>query len=69
MMVKNYRKKSVQPMQPWVEDSNMNGISVSDKDKARGCPRDGDMIAHNPASPKDRWLVSREFFDANYEEA
>ncbi len=67
--MKNYRKKQLQPMEPWTPETDMTGVSVSDADKANGSPRDGDMIAVNPSDQTDRWLVAADFFAANYEEA
>lgn len=67
-MIKNYRKKQVQPMFPWYEGCNMTGVSVSDADKANGSPKLGDMIAINPNNLKDKWLVAEKFFNDNYEE-
>ena len=67
--MKNYRKKQLQPMEPWTSETDMVGVSVSDADKANGSPKDGDMIAVNPSDASDRWLVSADFFAANYEEA
>jgi hypothetical protein len=67
--MKNYRKKQLQPMEPWTPETDMELVSVSLADKANGSPRTGDMIAVNPTTPKDRWLVAAEFFQANYKEA
>ena len=68
MTMKNYRKKQLQPMEPWTPETDMQGVSVSDADKSNESPKAGDMIAVNPASPTDRWLVAADFFAANYEE-
>jgi len=67
--MKNYRKKQLQPMEPWTPQTDMDGVSVSDADKADGSPKQGDMIAVNPTNHEDRWLVASDFFAANYEEA
>jgi hypothetical protein len=67
--MKNYRKKQLQPMEPWTTETSMDGVSVSDADKVNGSPKDGDMIAMNPSDESDRWLVAAAFFAANYEEA
>ena len=45
----------------------MTGISVSEVDKANGSPKIGDMIARNPKNRDDQWLVSAEYFRANFE--
>ena len=67
--MKNYRKKQLQPMEPWTPETDMGGVSVSDTDKVNGSPKEGDMIAVNPISTSDRWLVAAKFVAANYEEA
>jgi hypothetical protein len=66
---KNYRKKHVQPMRPWEDGENMSGVSISDADKTKGCPKQGDMIAINPNNISDRWLIEKEFFETTYEPA
>jgi hypothetical protein len=62
---KNYRKKNVQPMRPYVPGEDMTGISVSDEDT----PEEGGMIAVNPGNGADRWYVAKQFFQDNYIEA
>ena len=67
--MKNYIKKQVQPMMPWEPDMVMELVSISPADIANGSPKEGDMIAVNPQSSTDMWLVAKEFFDDNYIEA
>ena len=67
-MIKNYRKKGVQPMEPWHVDIDMEGVSISDADKANASPRWGDMIAYNVNDHTDKWLVAKDWFLENYEE-
>jgi len=62
-----YRKKNLQKLAPWEPTLIMDGISVSEADKANGSPKDGDMIAFNPKDGTDRWLVAAKFVDDNYE--
>ena len=64
-MVKNYRKKNVQPMRPYVLGEDMTGISVSPQDTLEI----GGMIAINPENEEDRWYVAKKFFEENYIEA
>lgn len=56
-------------MEPWEKGMKMTGVSISAEDKKAGSPKEGDMIAENVDDPKDRWLVSKEFFEKNYTEA
>jgi len=60
---KNYRKKAVQPMRPYIPGEDLTGISVSTEDT----PELGGMIAINPNNQEDVWYVGKEFFEKNYE--
>lgn len=62
---KNYRKKNVQPMRPYIPGEPMGGISISENVSLE----EGGMIATNPDNPEDQWYVSKQFFDDNYVEA
>lgn len=61
---KNYTKKSIQPMRPYVPGEDMTGISVSPEDT----PELGGMIAINPLNKNDKWYVAKDFFNLNYQE-
>lgn len=61
----NYRKKSLQPMRPYIPGESLSGISVSIEDT----PEEGGMIAYNPKNPNDQWYVAKKFFEDNYEPA
>jgi hypothetical protein len=65
---KQYRKKQLSEMRPYVEGEDMDGISVSDTDARHGSPKVGDMIARNLINHLDRWLVSEKYFVDNFEE-
>ena len=62
-----YRKKALQELVPWNDKISMDGISISDTDRANGSPKKGDMIAVNPKDFTDAWLVAEQFFKDNYE--
>ena len=64
---KEYRKKNTQFLRPYEEGENVTGISISIPDKENGSPLPGDMIAVSKDDNTDKWLVSKEFFDKNYE--
>ena len=68
MSYKEYRKKGLQPMRPYVEGEHMKGISVSEPDKQLETLVGG-MIAISADNPNDQWYVAKKFFDENYEEA
>ena len=62
-----YRRKQIAELADWTPDVDMTGVSVSDADKSAGSPKPGDKIARNPVNHSDRWLVSAEYFNANFE--
>lgn len=64
MQFKNYRKKTIQVMRPYIPGECMDGISVSVEDT----PEEGGMIAIG-ADNGAKWYVSKKFFNENYEEA
>jgi len=66
-MFKDYVKKGVQPMRPYIEGEDLTGVSVSDSDKELDTLVGG-MIARNPNSPDDQWYVAKVFFEENYQE-
>lgn len=66
-MFKQYRKKQIAEMRPYVVGESMNYISVSEEDRKTGSPKQGDFIARNPKNHNDLWLVSGEFVKQNYE--
>ena len=61
--IKDYRKKGVQPMCPYIAGEDLTGVSVSIEDT----PEEGGMIAIG-ADNDARWYVSKQFFEANYVE-
>ena len=67
--MKNYIKKQVQPMTPWVEGMHTGDVSISAPDALNGSPKLGDMIAFNPSDSSDKCLVAAKFFNENYIEA
>ncbi|MGL4219984.1 MAG: hypothetical protein ACRCSS_05050 [Shewanella sp.] len=61
-----YTKKAKQQLEPWTPDTDMTKVSVSAADLSAGSPKPGDMIAINASNSEDRWLVAKDFFEANY---
>lgn len=66
---KDYRRSQIAELADWTPDFDMTGVSISAPDQAAGSPKEGDKIARNPANYADRWLVSAEYFAANFEPA
>ena len=65
-----YRRKQIAELRPWVLRElplNQQGISLSPADYEAGSPKEGDMIARNPANHADQWLVSAQYFADNFE--
>ncbi len=60
---KQYRKKGVTEMRPYVLGEDLTGVSVSSQDS----PKAGDMIARNEQNHADQWLVDAKYFADHYE--
>ena len=66
-MFKQYRRKEIAELRPYVPGERMDGISVGAVDRAAGSPKNGDMIARNPANHAEQWLVAAAYFADNFE--
>lgn len=64
---KQYKRKGLSEMRPYINGEDTIGISISDADKNAGSPKDGDMIARNPKNHNDQWLVAKKYFEDNLE--
>jgi hypothetical protein len=65
---RNYRKKVIQPMYPYISGEALHpNVTVALDDREKGSPKPGDMIAVNPKDSSNRWLVEAKFFEDNYE--
>lgn len=73
-MFKQYKRKAIAELRP-VTDQEVytktldSKISISPADKENGSPYYGDMIARNPNNHEDQWLVAKDYFKDNFEEA
>lgn len=66
---KKYRRTNVAEMRHYVEGEVLDSsISISEADLENGSPKVGDMIARNPESHKDKWLVAKDYYMSNFEE-
>lgn len=61
---KQYRRKGLSEMRPYVKGEDLTGISVSNVDKPE---EDMGMIARNPKNHADQWYVARKYFEDNLE--
>lgn len=66
---KQYKRKGLSEMRPFVEGEDVSHVSISEPDKANGSPKAGDMIARNPKNHEDQWLVAAKYFEDNLEPA
>lgn len=66
---KQYRRTQIAEMRPF-EAGEVLGedVSISVPDVKAGSPKEGDMIARNPANRDDQWLVAARYFADNFEE-
>ena len=72
MEFKQYKRKNIAEMHeynPYVTYPKefMDKVSISSEDRKNGSPKEGDMIARNPANHDDMWLVARDYFIENFE--
>jgi hypothetical protein len=67
MSFKQYRRKQIAELRPWIPGESGIGISISEPDRKAGSPKSGDMIARNPKNHDDQWLVAAQYFADNFE--
>ncbi len=63
---KQYKRKGLSEMRPYVPGEDLSGVSVSQQDDP---PSDMGMIARNPKNYADQWYVARKYFEDNLEPA
>lgn len=68
MTFKQYRRKAVAELRPYVNGEPLDGISIAEEDRKAGSPTVGDMIARNPNNYLDQWLVAEKYFKEKFEE-
>ncbi|MBK6283626.1 MAG: hypothetical protein IPF54_14125 [Draconibacterium sp.] len=67
---KKYIRKQIAELRPYQEGEQLSErVSVSQADKEAGSPKIGDMIARNPKNHEDQWLISKQYFEDNFEPA
>ena len=67
MKFKKYQRLAIAELADWEPGFDMTGVSISEADRKAGSPKAGDKIARNPANHADKWLVSSDYFAANFE--
>lgn len=68
MEFKQYRRKNISEMRPYIEGEILDSkVSVSEADRNNGSPKAGDMIARNPKNHNDQWLVAKAYFEEHME--
>lgn len=63
---KQYKRKGVSEMRPYVKGEDLTDISVSQTDNPE---TDMGMVSRNPKDHRDQWYVARKYFDDNLEPA
>lgn len=63
---KQYKRKGLSEMRPYVKGEDLAKISVSKEDSPE---EDMGMVARNPKNHADQWYVARKYFEDNLEEA
>lgn len=65
---KTYRRTALSELRPWVPGEALDkDVTIQPQDAAAGSPKPGDMIARDPRKRDHQWLVSKEYFEANFE--
>ena len=64
-----YRRKQIAELRPYEAGEPLDGVNISETDRAAGSPMPGDMIARNPKNHADQWLVAAKYFADNFEPA
>ena len=66
-MFEEYERVQIGEIRPFVVGEVLSDrISISESDKENGSPKEGDMIARNPANHDDQWLIAKDFFVVNF---
>lgn len=60
---KQYGRKGLAEMRPYIVGENMHNISVSAVDELEK----GGMVARNPKNHADQWYVAKKYFEDNFE--
>jgi hypothetical protein len=63
---KQYKRKGLSEMRPYIKGEDISKISVSAEDNPE---TDMGMIARNPKNHADQWYVAKKYFEDNLEEA
>jgi hypothetical protein len=61
-----YRRTTLAELRPYEPGEDLSGVTINPADEAAGSPREGDMIARNPANREDMWLVAKAYFEQNF---
>ena len=66
MEFKRYVRTNIAEMADWEKGMDMCRVSISTSDLDNGSPKEGDKIARNPENHEDKWLVAKDYFNANF---
>jgi len=62
---KQYKRKGLSEMRPYIPGEDLSKVSVSLEDTTE----EGGMVARNPQNHDDQWYVAKKYFEENLEEA
>lgn len=64
---KKYRRSQIAELRAYEPGESLHEVSISVPDQEAGSPKLGDMIARNPKTHADQWLVAAKYFADNFE--
>jgi len=65
---KQYGRTQIAELRPYVVGELLSPrVSISPTNHEAGSPKPGDMIARNPHNHDDQWLITADYFTANFE--
>jgi len=64
IVFKQYRKKNIAEMRPYIKGEDLTKISVSNVDDPEN---DMGMVARNPLNHDDQWYIAKKYFEDNFE--
>jgi len=65
---KKYIRRQIAELRPFKAGEVLSDkVSISAFDLENGSPKPGDMIARNPKDHSDQWLISKEYFEENFD--
>ena len=64
---KLYKRKQQAEIRSYKEGEKLTGVIVSEEEIKNGSPKKGDKVARNPENHSEKWLISEQHFNDNFE--